>query len=98
MGGAVALAFACEGARGFRTGPHSGELRGDRAVSNKQRRKGLEEGEPVNSKPVFSALCTEDILIARESCGWAPSLETLVLCVGTSRHFSTSHHRQRMGR
>jgi hypothetical protein len=30
----------------------------------------------VNSKLVFSALCTEEILIAKESCGWAPSLET----------------------
>jgi hypothetical protein len=29
----------------------------------------------MNSKLVFSALCTEDILIANESCGWAPSLE-----------------------
>jgi hypothetical protein len=27
------------------------------------------------SKLVYSALCTEDILIANESCGWAPSLE-----------------------
>ena len=43
-----------------------------RAVSNKQRRKGLE----VDSKLVFIALCTEDILIAKESCCWAPSLET----------------------
>jgi hypothetical protein len=30
----------------------------------------------MNSKLVFSALCTEDILIAKESCGGAPSLET----------------------
>jgi hypothetical protein len=30
----------------------------------------------MNSKLVFSALCTEDILIANESCGGAPSLET----------------------
>jgi hypothetical protein len=30
----------------------------------------------VNSKLVFSAFCTEDILIAKESCGWAPGLET----------------------
>ena len=29
----------------------------------------------MNSKLVFSALCTEDILIANESCGWVPSLE-----------------------
>jgi hypothetical protein len=30
----------------------------------------------MNSKlELFSALCTEDILIANESCGWAPSLE-----------------------
>jgi hypothetical protein len=29
----------------------------------------------MNSKLVFSALCTEDILIANESCGWALSLE-----------------------
>jgi hypothetical protein len=30
----------------------------------------------MNSKRVFSALSTEDILIANESCGGAPSLET----------------------
>jgi hypothetical protein len=29
----------------------------------------------MNLKLVFNALCTEDILIANESCGWAPSLE-----------------------
>jgi hypothetical protein len=29
----------------------------------------------MNSKLVFGALCTEDVLIANESCGWAPSLE-----------------------
>ena len=48
------------------------ERKDGRAVSNKQRRKGLE----VDSKLVFIALCTEDILIAKESCCWAPSLET----------------------
>jgi hypothetical protein len=32
----------------------------------------------MNSKLVFSALCTEDILIANEACGWVPSLEVEV--------------------
>jgi hypothetical protein len=32
----------------------------------------------MNSKFVFSALCSEYIPIANESCGWAPSLEAEV--------------------
>ena len=30
----------------------------------------------MNLKILLDVLCTEDILIANESCGWAPSLET----------------------
>jgi hypothetical protein len=33
--------------------------------------------EPMNLMVVFDALCTEDILIANESCGWAPTLEAV---------------------
>ena len=29
----------------------------------------------MNSKLLPSACCTEDILIANESCGWSPGLE-----------------------
>jgi hypothetical protein len=29
----------------------------------------------MNSKLVFSACCTEDILITTESCGWSSDLE-----------------------
>jgi hypothetical protein len=31
----------------------------------------------MNSKLVSTACCTEDILIANESWGWAPSLEVV---------------------
>ena len=31
----------------------------------------------MNPKVVFEALCTEDILIANESSGWAPTLEAV---------------------
>ena len=50
-------------------------------VSRRSRRlrqakmEGTRRGEPMNSKLVFSALCTEDILIANEPCGGALSLE-----------------------
>jgi hypothetical protein len=31
----------------------------------------------MNLKIVLDALCTEDIQIANESCGWAPTLEAV---------------------
>jgi hypothetical protein len=57
------------------TGESRGAGRGDRAVEQ-AKSVGTTRGEPMNSKLVFSALSTEDILIANESCCGAPSLET----------------------
>jgi hypothetical protein len=65
VGGAVA--FACEGAKVVLTG---------RRAVEQAKSVGTTRGEPMNSKLVFSAPSTEDILIANESCGGAPSLET----------------------
>ncbi len=31
----------------------------------------------MNPKLVFDAHCKEDVLIANESCGWAPGLEAV---------------------
>jgi hypothetical protein len=78
VGGAVARAFAREGA-----GSSSSvvPLRASRKWPRRSRRLeqvktvGMRRGEPMYSKLVYSAHCTEDILIANESCGWAPSLE-----------------------
>ena len=39
---------------------------------------GTRVGEPMNQMVVFDALCTEDIRIANESCGWAHILEAEV--------------------
>lgn len=36
---------------------------------------GTRVGEPMKLKIVFETLCTEEIPIANESCGWAPTLE-----------------------
>ena len=38
---------------------------------------GTRVGEPMNQMVVFDALCTEEIPIANESCGWAPTLEAV---------------------
>jgi hypothetical protein len=38
---------------------------------------GTRVGEPMNLKILLDVLCTEDILIANESCGWAPTLEAV---------------------
>jgi hypothetical protein len=38
----------------------------------------IRSGEPMNSKPVSNALCTEGMPKANESCGRAPGLEAEV--------------------
>jgi hypothetical protein len=38
---------------------------------------GTRVGEPMNQMVVFDALCTEEIPIANESWGWAPTLEAV---------------------
>jgi NAD(P)-dependent dehydrogenase (short-subunit alcohol dehydrogenase family) len=66
VGGAVARAFDREGGQGLPHRSNSGEPRGggrgDRAVEQ-AKSVGTRRGEPMNSKLVFSACCTEDILI-----------------------------------
>jgi hypothetical protein len=45
------------------------------APSRTTMREWTRRGEPVSSKLVCSACCTEDVLIANEAWGWAPSPE-----------------------